>query len=84
MPNSSSPELERALAAIRGAGGDVTHVLETWAVDHGAKREVFVIDAGASPVERGEPYATWLVTFAPDGSLLRVDRFESRACRPLR
>jgi hypothetical protein len=84
MPNLASAELERALTAIRGAGGDVAHVLEVWAVDHGAKREVFVVDAGTSPVGRGEPYATWLVTFALDGSLLGVDRFESRACRPLR
>jgi hypothetical protein len=84
VPDLASPELERALAAIRGAGGDVAHVLETWAVDRGAKREIFVVDAGASPVERGEPYATWLVTFARDGSLLGVDRFESLACRPLR
>ena len=84
MPSLSSPELERALAAIRGAGGEVASVLETWAVDQGAKREVFVVDAGASRVERGEPYATWLVTFALDGSLLAVNRFESLACRPLR
>jgi hypothetical protein len=84
MANRAAPELERVLAAIRGAGGDVSRVLETWVVDHGARREVFVIDGGDSPVERGEPYATWLVTFAPDGSLLGVDRFESRACRRLR
>jgi hypothetical protein len=84
MAQVTAAELERALVAIRGAGGTVARVLDTWAVEHGARRELFVVDAGASPVERGEPYATWLVTFGADGSLLAVDRFESKACRPLR
>jgi hypothetical protein len=69
-----------ALAAIRGAGGELTEAVEVWASDAPGRRQIFV-SARAPALQRGDRYDSWLVTLAADGSALAVERFASTACR---
>ena len=69
-----------ALAAIRAAGGELADPIDAWAAGSPARRQVFVT-AQPAPLARGEPYDTWVVTFAADGSAISVERFSSTACR---
>jgi hypothetical protein len=73
-------ERAAALAAIRGAGVELTEPVDAWASDAPGRRQVFV-SARATTVERGDIYDTWLVTLAADGSAISVERFRSTACR---
>lgn len=84
MADPSPSDVERALAAIRDAKGNVARVSETWTVEHAGRRDIFIVDAGMRAVESGDAYTTWLVSFGAGGTLLGVERFTSRACRPLR
>lgn len=74
--------LATALDAIGRAGGNPSDLMDAWegTVDSGAQVFVSLAPRG---LQKGDPYVTWLVTLAPDGSVLALDRFSSTTCRPL-
>jgi hypothetical protein len=75
-------ELVRAVAAIEAAGGSIAQIADSWTLDTPGRRQIFIVDAGTAPLQRGTLYTTWTITLTNDGSILAVESFTSTACRP--
>jgi hypothetical protein len=81
MERPTPSELQTALEAMRRAGAAFTDIAEAWITPGTKRRQLFVVTRRTPTLERGDPYDTWIVNLASDGSVIGVDRFESIACR---